>query len=77
MRTAMTSARAMFEWVGWMNIPSGFDFERDLVIAGTVCSEATGGVYWNEGDICGGEIERGCEFAGEAERDVRGGRCGA
>lgn len=45
MRTAITSARAMFEWVGWMNIPSGFDFERGLVVTGTVCSETTGGVY--------------------------------
>ena len=71
-RTAMTSARAKFECAGWMNIPSGFDF--DLDVAGTVCSEATGGVYWNEGDICGGEIERGCEFVGEAEKDA-GGRC--
>ena len=50
-----------------MNIPSGFDFERGLVVAGTVCSEATGGVCWNEGDICDGEIECGCEV----ERDTR------
>ena len=67
MRTAITSARAIFELVGWMNIPSGFDFERGLVVAGTVCSEATGGVCWNEGDICDGEIECGCEV----ERDTR------
>ena len=30
----MTSARAMFECVGWMKISSGFDFERGLVVAG-------------------------------------------
>ena len=75
MRTARTSARAMLECVGWMNISSGFDFERDLVVTGTFCSETTGGVYWNEGDICDGEIERGCGFSGEAERDIRV-RCG-
>lgn len=45
MRTAMTSARAMFECVGWMKIPSGFDFERGLVIAGVVWLEITGVVY--------------------------------
>lgn len=74
MRTAMTSARAKFEWAGWMNIPLGFDFERDMAVAGMDCSAAAGGVYWNDGDIWGGEIERGCEFVGEAERDI-GGRC--
>ena len=57
MRTAITSARAMFECTGWIKIPSGFDFERGLVIDGTVCPEITGGVYWNEGDICDGEME--------------------
>ena len=56
-----------------MNIPSGFDFERGLVVAGTVCS--TGGVYWKEGDICDGEIEGRCEFAGEAELGDTRDRC--
>jgi len=32
MRTAITSARAIFECVGCMKIPSGFDFERGLVV---------------------------------------------
>jgi hypothetical protein len=36
MRTAITSARAMFERVGWMKISSGFDFERGPVAAETV-----------------------------------------
>jgi len=54
-----------------MNIPSGFDFERGLVVAETVCSATGGGVYWNEGDICDGEIDCECEFAGKAERDIR------
>ena len=40
-----------------MKIPSGFDFERGLVIDRAVCSEITGGVYWNDGDICDGEME--------------------
>ena len=70
MRTAMTSARARFEWVGWMKIPSGFDFERGLVVTGRACSEAAGGVYWNEGDICDGEMGYGYEFAWEAGRDI-------
>ena len=70
MRTAITSARAMFECVGWMKIPSGFDFDRGLVVVGTVCSEITEGVCWNEGDICNGEMECGCEFGGEADEDT-------
>jgi len=71
MRTAMTSARAMFERVGWMKISSGFDFERGLVVAGVVCSEISGGVYWNEGDICNGETRFGCELEGEVGKGIR------
>lgn len=71
MRTAMTSARAMFERVGWMKISSGFDFERGLVVAGVVCSEISGGVYWNEGDICNGETRFGCELEGEVGKGMR------
>ena len=36
MWTARTSARAMFELVGWMKIPSGFDFERGLFVTEAV-----------------------------------------
>lgn len=45
MRVAITSARAMFEFVGWMKISSGFDFERGLVAGEPACSETIGGVY--------------------------------
>lgn len=61
----------MFEWVGWMNISSGFDFERGLVVDEKVCPETRGGVYWNDGDICDGEIVCGCEIPGDAEREIR------
>ena len=44
MRMAMISARAMFDCVGWIKIPSGFDLERGRVVDGVVCSE-TGGAY--------------------------------
>jgi hypothetical protein len=71
MRTAITSARAMFELVGWMKIPSGFDFERGLPVAGGVCSETTGGVYWNDGDISDEEMECGCGFTGEVDKGMR------
>jgi len=42
-----------------MKIPSGFDFERGLVVTESVRLEIKGGVYWNEGDICNGEMECG------------------
>jgi len=74
MRTAMTSARAMFECVGCIKMPSGFDFERGLVVTGKVWSEITGGVCWNEGDICNSETEYGCEFvvtlAGKTDKEM-------
>lgn len=70
MRVAITSARAMFECVGWMKISSGFDFERGLVVGGAACSETIGGVYWKEGDICKGGTECGCEFVGEDEKGM-------
>ena len=45
MPTAITSARAIFECLGWIKIPSGFDFERGLVVTESTRSEVNGGVY--------------------------------
>lgn len=54
-----------------MKIPSGFDFERGLVVSGAVCSDIKGGVYWNEGDVGSEGVRRRCEFSGETGEGIR------